>query len=390
MSYDFDSLVNRHNLGNIKDIYRPSAIKARDYISFAGAEFDFKTAPSVIEAIVLCAQNGLLGYTACTSSYLERITWWMKKARSFEVKPQWIVATNGTIFSLATALRAFTAPGEGMIMFTPEYHRYKSTAIRNRRSVVPCPLIQNRLSYQIDFDLLEALMKRDHNKLLVFSNPANPIGRVWSSDELAQIAAIAAKHDVMVFSDEIFAEITFEGRRTTPFLEVADDKQPCLVSTSLGKAFSLTGVNQANIIIANDATRVAFTAQRDTDHFGSIDPLFHAAMHGAYNSDGLDWLNEMIAYVYANYLFLKNWLEEHLPKVFVFDLEGTYVAWIDFSGLELIDSDLTYLLEQRAFLHMDGGDSYGSTAQFRRMNLATPRWVLADALDRLHKVVHHA
>ena len=387
MKYDFETIVSRQNIGNIKDVFRPKPLKDKDFISFAGAEFDFKTAPSVIEAVVQCAQNGLLGFTTCTEAYLNQVIWWMQEARTFTVNPRWIVPTNGTIFSLATALRAFTSSGDGMIMFAPEYYRYKSTALRNGRTVASCPLIQSELTYEIDFALLEELMAVPANKMLVFSNPANPIGRIWTKDELARIAILAARHDVVVFSDEIFAEVAFNGLRVTPYIEAAGEGAHCLVSTSLGKAFSFTGVNHANLIISDEATRTTFTTQRDIDHFGSIDPVLHAAMFGAYSPEGLAWLSEMVTYVHENYIFLKGWLAVNLPEIRLFDLEGSYVAWLDLSGLGLCDKGLAHFLDEQALFHMDSGDSYGGSAQFRRINIATPRQELVAALSRLAKAV---
>jgi len=384
LKFEFDKLINRYNIGNLKDITLLDNIRKAGMISFASAEMDFKTAPCVIEAVVRRAKNGLFGYTLQDKQYNDAIVWWFKTVRGWDIDSSWIVPTLGTIKSVATAIRLTTKEGEGIIVQPPVYYRYEQAATRTNRKMVYNPLIYDNGKYRIDFDNLEKCMADPNNKLLVICNPHNPISKVWPKEDLERIAYLSKKYEVVVFSDEIFAEIVFDNNKVVPYASIEEGQEFAITSTSLGKSFNFTGVNNANLIIPNKKLREAFVKQRDADHYGSIDPLVHAATLAAYTEDGLEWLSSMVSYVHDNIKYINKFFSENIKKAKIVPTEGTFVIWIDWRGLNIPDERLYEVLEQKALLQLEHGDEYGKEgAGFSRMSIATPRSYIVKALENL-------
>lgn len=382
--FDFDTLAEREGVGCMKLLETPGAVRKAGLISFAGAEADFKTAPAIIDGIVRRAQGGFLGYTVPDEAYFSAICHWMKKERRWQVEPEWIVPTGGTIRSVAAAIRMTTQPGEGIIVQPPVYYRYKQAADRIGRKTIYNPLKMVGGRYEMDFENLEHCMEDSKNRLMILCNPHNPIGQVWSPDHLAKVARLARRYGVTVFSDEIFAETVYNGHIVQPYSEAPDAWEHAIVSTSLGKAFSLTGVNYANLIIPDKTLREAFIAQRNADHYGSIEPLIHAALLSAYTNEGAQWVKEMNDYVLENIRLVRRFFSEHLPQVRAFESEGAFVLWIDWRGLGLTAESLHVFLEEQALFLTDRGEEYGPGGEgFTRMNMASPHAEVQKALNSL-------
>ena len=384
MDYDFDTLVNRENQGNMKCMLTPDIVKKMNLISYAGAEMDFKTAPAIIDALVERARNGLLGFTLADEKYLSSVQWWMKNMRNWEIERDWIVPTYGTIHSVATAIRAFTKEGDGVIVQPPVYNRYEQAVRRTNREIVSNPLIYRNGKYSMDFDDLERCMRVEKNRLFILCNPHNPIAKVWQRSDLEKISSLAQRYNVLVFSDEIFGEITFNGNSAIPYSTVAGKEGHSIVATSLGKVFNLTGVNSANIVIPDPSTRKRFRIQRDADHYGSIDPMVHAAVCAGYGSDGAEWVREMREYVWENVSIMKDFFTRNIPAVTMTEVEGSFVIWIDWRRLKLDDEELHSFLLNEAYLDLDRGINYGEGGEgFTRMNIAAPRRKIEESLGFL-------
>jgi cystathionine beta-lyase len=384
MKYDFDTLVNRENQGNMKYICTPGIVKKMNLISYAGAEMDFKTAPVIIAALVEKAKNGLLGFTLADEKYIESIRWWMRNMRGWEVQSDWIVPTYGTIHSVATTIRAFTEEGDGVIVQPPVYNRYEQAVRRTKRKIVYNHLSYRDGKYHMDLDDLEKCMKVESNRMLVLCNPHNPVARVWELSDLEGIAFLAKKYDVIVFSDEIFGEITFNNHIALPYSSVAGTESRSIVSTSLGKVFNLTGVNNANMIIPEPTTRERFRTQRDADHYGSIDPMVYTAVCAGYGFEGADWVNQMKSYVSENISMIRTFFDKKIPAVTTSEVEGSFVMWIDWRGLRLDEDELYSFLLNEAYLDLDRGINYGVCGKgFSRMNVAAPRQKIAESLGFL-------
>lgn len=389
-TFDFQTIVTRAGTGNMKELMTPDILKEQGIPGFQAAEMDFKTAPSVIKAMKACAENGLLGFTLCDQLYLNAVIWWMEAQRKVKVKQDWIVPTHGMIYSLATCIRMVVGEGENIIIQTPVYNRYKQAADRIGRGTVINPLIHHDDgSYAIDFDDLEVKMAKKENKLLVLCNPHNPLGRVWPKEDLEKIAKLAVKYNVLVYSDEIFADYTFDEAEVVPYFSVNGGNNNGITATSLGKTFNFTGVNHGNMIISNQVLREKFIKQKYSDHYGSIDPMHRAAILGAYCEDGAAWKDAVQDLIWKNYQTIKAFFAAHLPEVKISPLEGGYVIWIDWRGLNLSEAELKTLFEEKAMLILDDGRDYCiDESGFFRMSIATPEFVIEDALARLEKALH--
>ncbi len=384
--YDFETMVSREGIGSMKLYCTPKVVRDAGAVSYFAAEMDFKTAPVIIEAMVERARNGLMGFTLCDERYKNAIKWWMKTQRDWDVKDDWIVPTYGTIHSVATAIRAFTEPGDGVIVQPPVYFRYEQAMRRTGRVTLMNALVCRKGRYEMDFEDLDRLMSdpKHKAKLMVLCNPHNPLGRVWAREDLLRVAELARKHNVIVFSDEIFAEIVFDGHVTLPYSEVDGAAYNCIVSTSLGKTFNFTGVNHANMIIPDTSIRERFKVQRDSDHYGSIDPMAHAALIAAYTPEGSDWVRELLKHLEGNLEIIRNFFARHLPQVRLYEVQGAYVLWIDWRGLGLPDEELQEFLVNECYLDLEPGSHYGSGgAGFTRMSFATTRSSLDKSLGLL-------
>ncbi len=389
--FDFETLVDRSMQGSLRDSITDPRLLAAGLPSFSAAEMDFPTAPCILEALHKRIDTGIFGFTLCDKPYQDAVVRWMKMMRSWEIQPDWIVPALGTIFSLSIAIRAFTAPGARVLIQRPVYDRYDQALHRNGRIPLSSSLIlRDDGHYEMDFDDLERKMALPDVTLMVLCNPQNPTGTVWKREELERLAALAKKYDVVVFSDEIYAEFCFLDQPVVPFAAIPEAKEHAISCTGLGKAFNFTGVNHANNLIPGDALREAFITQRNRDHFGSIDPIAYTSVLAAYNSDG-EWNRAVNRLVLKNGDVIRTFFARYLPAVHVAPQEGTFTIWIDWRGLGLCDDQLFSLLEDRALIQTNHGIEYGEEGRgFCRMNIATPTVEIEKALQRLLKAVREA
>ena len=383
MKYDFETLVKRSE-GNLKKQWTPEAVEKAGYVSFEAAEMDFATAPSIIRSLTELVQNGLFGFNQITPEYCSRVCWWMNTERDWKVDPEWIVPVMGTIFSVATAIRMVLKPGERLIVPGPGYNRYAQAAERMGYGTVVSPMKEVNGKYEMDFEDLERCMADPSNRLLVLCNPHNPTGRVWTEKELTELARLSDKYDVIVFSDEIFAEITFEGRRTIPYCEIPEGRKRAIVCTSLGKTFNFTGVNHANVIIPDDELRERFTKRRTADHYGSLEPFAYASVMGAYTEEGLDWKRQMMKVLEENRRVVKEYFQETGSPGYLYPVEGTYVGWIRWKLPELKGEELKQFLYKEALVPMEIGTEFGMEyEEYTRMNLSSTVTQTKMAVERL-------
>jgi len=383
MKYNFDQLAVRESFGNMKHIGTPATVMERDGITFCGAEMDFPTAPVVIEALIKRAQNGLYGYTLADQKYTDSIISWMRRRRNWEIQKEWIVPTNGTLHAIGSCIKAFSNEQDGVIIQPPVYMLYERVITTNNRIMVVNQLRYEQGIYSIDFEQLEELMSVPSNKIMIICNPHNPVSKVWDDADLSRIVQLAIKYDVILISDEIFAEIVFKGHQTTPLLNIEHANEISVVLTSIGKSFNFTGFSHANAIISSGRIREKFLAQRRIDHYGSMNPFIREAIIAAYE-DGDAWFDEMLQYVSKNIEYVEQFFHNHFPEVTVSPIEGTYLAWIDWNNLSLNDDQLERFLLEEAALDLDQGWHFGiGGSGFTRINLATPREQLVNALERL-------
>ena len=378
MNFDFETLVDSADI----DLRRSFQ---KDVTVMSGAQLHFKTAPCVIKALSARAQSGIYGWTGSEyPEYLEAVRSWMRDVRDWDIQIPWIVPTYGTLQAMCCAIRAFTQEGDGVIVQPPVYVLYDRVLSRTKRKKACNPLLLSDGQYRIDFENLERLMAVPENKLMLLCNPHNPIMSVWEKDDLDKIAALAKAHGVLVVVDEIFAEHVFSGQEIYPYAQVDRAMENCIICTSLGKAFNFTGMSHANMIIPDERIRSAFIAQRNTDHYGSMDPFMHDAVIAAYSKEGKEWINALLSYVSENIRMVKAFFSQHFPQVAVCRHQAGTLLWVDFRGLGLSEEELHRFLKEEAGILADKGSDYGEEGTgFCRIQLGFPKAELDRALQRL-------
>lgn len=388
MNTTFDEKVDRSGgLFWLKECFTPERNREEGLLSYAGAEFEFPTFDGLRKAVATAAEKSLFSYTLARGEYLARIAWWMEHVRGWVIDPAWVVSTHGTIFSLATTIRLVTKPGENIVMLAPGYHRYKQAADRLGRGTVKVTLKDKDGRYTMDWEALEAAMAESANTLLVLCNPNNPTGNIYTREELERVVALSARYGVTVFSDEIFADVTF-GEKVVPYAEAAGKDGLAITCTSLGKTFSLTGMNHANVIIQNDELRERFINQRNIDHYGSVDPLHASALVAAYTPEGYAWLKEMRAYVQENVQLLRDFMKKYLPDAVMTQPEGTFVVWVDFAPAGMTAADVNALIVEKGCFAGDPGEEYNGREACMRFSMAVPRAELCKSLGYLAKALN--
>lgn len=383
MQYNFDKRVDRRDMASIRELRTPESVKEKDFISCWGAEFEFQTAPCVTDAIVEWAQKGLAAYNVPDETLYSAVQNWMKMHRGWEIQKEWIVPTYGLTCSVATICRAFTEEGDGIIGFDPVYHVTWDPVELNRRRQVNCQLLFDGETYHIDYEKLEILCKDPRNKVITFCNPHNPIGKVWGREDLKKLAELAVKYDKIIYSDEIFADLVYEGAEMLTFDQIMEKPAKVIVSTSLGKTFSMTGIGQANLIISNAELREQFICQRDIDYYGSFNPMMRAAYLGGYTEEGSRWVKEMMKYCYETYIQLDEYFKKYIPKMRIVKPDGTFILWVDCRELGFRDDKEMEEVFCSAGFSCDIGSQYGSEPGFIRMNLAAPREDIFRIMDSL-------
>lgn len=389
MRYDFETLVDRSHCGSGKwDGMKEKNPNVREgIVPLSVADMEFKNPPEVVEGLKAYLDTHILGYTSPTEEYKAAVCQWMKDQHSWDIQPDWICCTHGVVTALFMLVSALTQPGDGVIILTPVYYPFYMATKANGRKVKGCPLVYRDNTYTIDFDLLDKIAAEDDSKLMIFCSPHNPVGRVWTPEELKRVAEICQKHGVKVISDEIHFDLVMPGHKHTVFSTVAPDPEDIIVCTAPSKTFNLAAMQTSNIIIPKAEDREKFAAVRGAyaDHDPSA--LGLEACRLAY-TQCKPWMEEMLQVIAGNYEFAKAFIQERLPEIKVVPLEGTYLLWLDCTALGKTAEELEELMVQKAQLFLDEGYLFGDEGKgFERVNLACPQWVLKDALERLEQAV---
>lgn len=384
----FDMRVDRTGMSSVKQKLTPESVKNSGIISLWGAEFEFPTAPFVIDAVADWAKKGLYAYTVEDDAYRQLVCGWMHSVRQWDIAPEWIVPVYGITASLATLMRAVTNTGDGIIGLDPVYHMYwKAVELSGRRKVSSRMLFDGQ-RYSVDWPDLERKMADPENKILVVCNPSNPTGKVFSREELERFAQLAARYNVIIFNDEIFAECIYEGVQMHTFGQHPQSYGKVITAVSLGKWLSFTGTNQANLIIPDEQLRACFQAERDREFYGSMNPMMLPAYRAAYTPEGAAWVREMMAYVAENYRLVDHFFKTRLPAFKAVRPEGTFILWVDAREFCSDEKTLIPFLNEQAFFHVDPGTQYSGEPGFFRMTLSVPRTELQKALESLEAAIN--
>jgi len=354
------------------------------------ADMDFRVAEPIISALEDRVKRGIYGYAAKTPEYVSAVVSWMQRRHSWTVDKEWVVPTVGIVPALHMIVRQFTDPGDGVLIQRPVYYPFSYAIENNQREVVSSSLCLKDDKYEMAFDELEAKIRQSNIKLAILCNPHNPVGRVWSLDELSRFAEICYQNDILVVSDEIHGDLVMPGHTLTSYGRLDPTfTEKSIVCTAASKTFNLAGLKTSNLVIRDPAIRRKMKQEIRASGLWGLNPLGLVATQAAYNSCE-SWLDEAINYIAANHEFLCNYLRSHIPKLRAIPVESTYLAWIDCQNLDLEDKSLNALMMDKAKVYLDDGLIFGPEgAGFVRINLACPRSVLAQALERIRTAVEN-
>ena len=384
MNYDFDTVVNRKNTNAIKYDLAKKRGKSEDAVSLWVADMDFPTAPCIQKAVAEKAAHGIWGYSRPDNRYYDALKKWYKERHNFEVQNEWVVNTPGVCFALATAIKAFTNEGESVLIQKPVYYPFFNIINSLQRKVVNSSLILRNNHYEIDFDDFERKIVQENVKLFILCSPHNPGGRVWTKQELQKISEICLAHNVLVVSDEIHSDITFGSNVHTVYGSLSEQAlKNSIICTAPSKSFNLAGLQFSNIFIADEKLKKAFSEELDKTGYDEPSVFGIVAATAAY-SEGADWFDSVKSYIWENILFAKKYIEENASQIKVLVPEGTYLLWLDFSKTGLSDSEINDRVLNKAKVWLDSGSMFGKEGEkFQRINCATPRIILEDALKRI-------
>lgn len=381
---DFDRIINRRNTDCLKYDFAVKRGMPSDVLPLWVADMDFETSSYIEDALVERAKMGIYGYSDAQTPYFEAVAGWMKRHHNWEPKEEWLIKTPGVVFALAMAVKAYTEPGDAVLIQSPVYYPFSEVIADNGRRVVSNTLVlgdDNR--YHMDVADFEEKLKSENVKLFFLCNPHNPVGRVWTKEELTVIGDLCVQYGVTVVSDEIHGDFIFKGEHQV-FAGIKKEYEDITITcTAPSKTFNLASMMMSNIFIANPKLRAKFQKQLDAAGTSQLGVMGLVACQTAY-SKGEEWYEAMLSYVKANAEFTKQYVEEQLPGVKMIDLEGTYLVWLDFRGTGLSVDELEDLIINKAKLWLDSGKIFGDCGRgFQRINIACPRATLTEALDRI-------
>ena len=352
------------------------------------ADMDFRAPDPVLEALHQSVDHGIFGYSDVKSDYYDAVSQWFLKRHRWQTRPDWLVKTPGVVFALTMAVRALTQPGDNVLIQPPVYYPFFSVIRDNDRTVIENELIYQDGRYTIDFEDFEQKIVQHQVKLFILCSPHNPVGRVWTLEELQRMGEICLKHDVFVVSDEIHCDFAFEEHPHHVFLAANPAlAENAIVCTAPSKTFNLAGLQVSNIWIPDKQLRTRFLREIDRSGYSQLNSLGLVACQAAYTS-GEQWLEHCRTYLRANLDFLRSFLAEYIAEIKLVEPDGTYFAWLDCSGLNLCQKELNDLITKRAKLWLDAGHIFGKNAgQFQRIVLACPRTTLEQALLQLKSAI---
>ena len=413
-TYNFDKITNRKGTNCLKYDFAVERGKPADVLPLWVADMDFPVSEEISKSLHAAVEHGIYGYTQPKDAYYNAVMNWMERKHNWKTKREWIVKTPGVVFALGAAVKAFTDPGDAILIQNPVYYPFTNIIRDNNRKVVDNTLVYHPVTertvvpvttddvseqqinnvgtvspaYQIDFEDFERKIEQEHVKLFILCNPHNPVGRVWTVEELQKLGEICLRHHVIVVSDEIHNDFVYPGYEHTVFANV-DPRfaEFTLTCTAPSKTFNLAGLQISNIFIPNENLRKAFKAEIDKTGYDEPNALGVVACEAAYRA-GEDWLDQLKAYLLKNLNFLRDFLQEKIPQIHLVEPEGTYLVWLDCSELGITGKELDQFIVDKAGLWLDGGSMFGpSGAAFQRVNIACPQATLELALNKLKEAV---
>lgn len=385
---NFDEIIERKGTDCLKYDFAKRRGLPEDVLPLWIADMDFRTSSYVEDALIDRTKHGIFGYSEVQEDYFRAVAGWMNRHHNWNVEPGWLIKTPGVVFALAMAVKAYTEVGDCVLIQQPVYYPFSEVIEDNERVIVSNDLYlgtDNR--YHIDFEDFEKKIVEHHIKLFLLCNPHNPSGRVFTKEELTKLGDICLKHGVIVVSDEIHNDFVFKGEHTV-FASVKKEYEDIsIICTSPSKTFNLASMLISNIFIPNKKLKSKFRHEVDAAGISQLGVLGLEAAKAAYEK-GDEWYEKMMAYVRENIEYVKKYVEEHMPGVKVIDGEGTYLVWLDFRATGIEAEELDHRIIYDAKLWLDSGKIFGETGLgFQRINVATPRKIVTECLERIRKIL---
>ena len=389
MKYNFDEVIDRKNTDSMKwsASYLERHFGSADCVPLWVADMDFRTAQPVIDAVTERAGHGIYGYALPGDEFYEAVIKWQKRRNGWEVKKEWIVFSPGVVPALWHIVRTFCSPGEKVILQSPVYYPFYKVIEDNGCQVINNRLINNGGRYEMNFDELEKQAADGSVRMMILCSPHNPVGRVWTKEELRRVSEICFANDVLLVSDEIHSDLVFRPNVHTPAASLSEELMVNTITCMApSKTFNLAGVQVSDVIVPDRRLRRRLAGSLKSA--GVMPNVFGLAAQTAAYNEGEEWLEQLLEYLAGNLDFMENFITSELPEVKFRRPEGTYLAWLDFSGYGFTTEELQNRMKNKAGVALDDGYIFGDGGEpCQRINFACPRSVLIKAMERLRKGV---
>jgi len=377
----FDKVFNRQNTGSYKwDTAVPEGAIERGAYPLSVADMEFQTPVEVREAVTGFTEKGFFCYTDADKDYRDAVREFLLRRHKFNIDNDWITCVGGVVFAINTAIRAFTNEGDKVIIQTPVYYPFSKSIINNKRIIVDNPLVPEGDTYKMNFEELEKIASQDDVKLMLLCSPHNPVGRVWTKDELKRVGEICLKNNVVLVSDEIHFDLVRKNQEHIVINNVDEAfVKNTVICTAVSKTFNLAGLGTSNIIIADNALREKFRTQLSVDGYSCINCVSRPATIAAYTKCDY-WVDAVNDYIEENIKLVKDILKD-IPQIKIYDCQGTYLMWLDMRELGMNDSELDSFLQNECKIIQDPGFWFGENGKgFTRLNVACPRSILEKSI----------
>ncbi len=381
MKYNFDEVVDRRGTNSEK--WDSAAMqKIDDLLPMWVADMDFKSPEFIVNALKKRLEHHVLGYSFREEEYEQVVANWQNKRNGWDVDPQWVTFSPGVVASLSISILAFTDIGDKVVVQTPVYHPFFHIVEDNDRVLLKNTLIPRDGIYTMDFVDLESHFKNGA-KVFVLCSPHNPIGRVWNEKELTILVDLCEKHDVLILSDEIHSDLIFNNHKHIPIGLFKKAQERSVTSFSPSKTFNIAGLASSAVIIPNETLRKKYLEKINAIHILDGNMFGNIAITAAYRH-GEEWVEQLKSYLWSNIVFVKNYVNEYLPKVKIIEPEASFLIWLDFSAYGLTNSQLQYRLLKHGKIRLNDGSLYRDGGEgFFRLNIGCSLTTVKEGLSRI-------
>ncbi|PKL41105.1 MAG: cystathionine beta-lyase [Spirochaetae bacterium HGW-Spirochaetae-1] len=389
MKNDFDSVISRRGTASVKWDMADSIYGTGDILPLWVADMDFPVPAAVQEAVMKRAAHGIYGYSAVMPSCYESIITWLRERHDWNVEREWLVITPGVVPAINMMIQEFSRQGDGVIIQEPVYYPFRNAVLNNNRTLVNNPLRLDKGRYVMDLRDLEEKIGREGAAMMILCSPHNPVGRVWTRQELDDLSALCNANNILVVSDEIHSDLVFSGKKHFPYTALSGESNiRSIVCHAPSKTFNMPGLQVSYAVIPDSDLRKQFRRRLAMNGIFLSNTFGPLAMEAAYQC-GMEWLDEVMTYIEENFRYLSRFMKEKLPSVTIIEPDATYLVWMDFRALGLDRDSLRILLRQKAGVALDEGDIFGEGGEgFVRINIACPRSILAEALQRIESALN--